>query len=164
MRGRTGQGRRRRQSGAQSGGAVASGAVSTPPPRRTRVGLAELLLELRDAHVDLVLGGGVGDERRRRRADRHLARGAELLDDGALDLHAEVLGDELGAGDDGDVLQQRLAALAEAGRLDRGDVEDAAQLVDDERRERLAGHVLGDQQQRRVEARHLEGGRGVGVG
>ena len=45
-------------------------------------------------------------------------------------------------------MQQRLAALAEAGGLNGGDIEDAAQLVDDQCGERLAGDVLGDDEQR----------------
>ena len=44
----------------------------------------------------------------------------------------------------GDVAQHLLAAVAEAGRLDRQDVERAAQLVDHQRRQRLAVDVLGD--------------------
>ena len=48
----------------------------------------------------------------------------------------------------GDVLEHGLAAIAEARRLDRRDLEAAAQLVDDERAKRLALDVLGDDQQR----------------
>ena len=55
---------------------------------------------------------------------------------------------DLAAGQDGDVLEHRLAPIAEAGRLHRRDLEPAAQLVDDQRRQRLALDVLGDDQQR----------------
>ena len=65
-----------------------------------------------------------------------------------LELDAEVLGDRLAAGQDGDVFEHRLAAIAVAGRLDGGDLQRAAQLVDDERRQRLALDVLRDDQQR----------------
>jgi hypothetical protein len=51
------------------------------------------------------------------------------------------------AGEDGDVLEHGLAAVAEARGLDRGDLEGAAQLVDDEGGEGLALDVLGDDQQ-----------------
>ena len=44
--------------------------------------------------------------------------------------------------------QHGLAAIAEARRLDRADVQHAAQLVDDQGRQRLALDVLGDDQQR----------------
>ncbi len=47
-----------------------------------------------------------------------------------------------------DVLEHRLATISVARGLDGTDLEDAAELVDDERRERLAGHVLGDDEQR----------------
>ena len=71
-----------------------------------------------------------------------------------LELDAEVLGDHLAAGEDGDVLEHRLAAIAEARRLDRRDLEAAAQLVDDERRQRLALDVLGDDEQRLAGLHH----------
>ena len=70
-------------------------------------------------------------------------------------LIAEVLGDRATAGENGDVFQHRLAAVAEAGRLDRGGLQRAAQLVDDERGQRLALDVLGDDEQRPAELRHL---------
>jgi hypothetical protein len=66
-----------------------------------------------------------------------------------------VLGDRGAARQDRDVLEHGLAAVAEARRLDRGALEGAAQLVDDERRERLALDVLGDQQQRLARLRDL---------
>ena len=65
-----------------------------------------------------------------------------------LELDAQVLADELAAGEDGDVAQHGLAAVAEARGLDRADVQHAAQLVDHQRRQGLALDVLGDDQQR----------------
>ena len=59
------------------------------------------------------------------------------------------------AGQDGDVAEHRLAAVAEAGGLDRADVQDAAELVDDQGRQRLALDVLGDDQQRLARLRDL---------
>ena len=56
---------------------------------------------------------------------------------------------------DRDVLEHGLAAIAEARRLDGRDLQRAAQLVDDERRERFAVHVLGDDHERTSAARHL---------
>ena len=66
----------------------------------------------------------------------------------AIEPAADLLGDDLAAGEDGDVAQHLLAAVAEARRLDRQDVERAAQLVDDQRSQRLAVHVLGDDDER----------------
>ena len=65
-----------------------------------------------------------------------------------LELDAELLGDELPAGQHRHVREHRLAAVAEARRLDRDALQHAADLVDDQRRERLALDVLGDEQQR----------------
>ena len=57
------------------------------------------------------------------------------------------------AGQDRDVLEHGLAAIAEARRLDGGGLQRAAQLVDDERRQRLTFDVLRDDQQRTAEPR-----------
>ena len=64
-----------------------------------------------------------------------------------LELQAHLFGDDLAAGEDGDVFEHALAAVAEAGRLDGHAGEGAAQLVDDDRGERLALDVLGYDQQ-----------------
>src|SRR5262249_38558517 len=56
--------------------------------------------------------------------------------------------DRLPAGEDGDVLQHRLATIAEPGRLHGRDLEPAAQLVNDQRRQRLAFDILGNDEQR----------------
>ena len=63
---------------------------------------------------------------------------------GAVELAADLLGDDLATGQDGDVAQHLLAAVAEARRLDGEDVEGAAELVDDQGRQRFAIDVLGD--------------------
>ena len=81
-----------------------------------------------------------------------LPRSSSLI---VLELDAEVLGDRAAAGEDRDVFEHRLAAIAEARRLDRGGLQRAAQLVDDERRERFAFDVFRDDEQRAAEARHL---------
>ena len=73
---------------------------------------------------------------------------AEHVERDVLELDAEVLGDHRAAGEYGDILEHRLAPVAEAGGLDRHDLEAAAQLVDDQRRKRLALDVLGDDEQR----------------
>ena len=61
---------------------------------------------------------------------------------------------DLAAGEDRDVLQHGLAAIAEARRLHRRDLEAAAQLVDHQGRQRLALDVLGDDQQRLAGLHH----------
>ena len=59
----------------------------------------------------------------------------------------------LPSGQDGDVFEHRLPAIPVARRLDRGDLDRAAQLVDDDGRQRLALDVLRDDQQRTAGAR-----------
>ena len=73
---------------------------------------------------------------------------AEVLERGLLERQADFLGDHRAAGQDRDVLQHGLATIAEARRLDGADLDDAADGVDDQRRQRFAFDVLGDDQQR----------------
>ena len=105
------------------------------------------LICLMRALIAVALAGAV-DDRRRVLVDDDLAGAAELRDAGVLELEAHLLGDHLAAGEDGDVLEHALAAVTEARRLDGDGGEGAAELVDDDRRERLALDVLGHDQQR----------------
>ena len=75
------------------------------------------------------------------------AGAAEILDRRAVELAADLLGDDRATGQDGDVCEHLLAAVAEARGLDGQDVERAAQLVDHQGRQRLAVDVLGDDHQ-----------------
>ena len=86
--------------------------------------------------------------------DHHFARASEHVDGDAFELHAEFIGDQLTAGQDRDVFQHRLAAIAEARRLDGGDLQSATQAVDHQRRQRLALDVFGDDQQRTAGLHH----------
>ena len=65
-----------------------------------------------------------------------------------LELDAEVLEDRLAAGESRDVFEHRLAAIAVARRLHRAHLQDALELVDDQRRQGFAFDVLGDDEQR----------------
>ena len=65
----------------------------------------------------------------------------------SLSSQTQLLGDDLAAGQDCDILQHGLAAVAEARRLDGHAGEGAAQLVDNQRGQRFALDVLGDDQQ-----------------
>ena len=98
--------------------------------------------------LDLLLLAGAVDDGRVLLGDRHLLGAAEHGERHVLELDAEVFGDDLAAGEDGDVLEHGLAAVTEARRLHRRDLEAAAELVDDERGKRLALDVLGDDEQR----------------
>src|SRR5438309_9228753 len=119
------------------------------------VRVLDLGLQLLDPALDrLGLAGTVDDGGRVLVAD-DAAGLAELRDLRVLELEAHLLGDHLGAREDRDVLEHALAAVAEPRRLDRDGLEGAAQLVDDDRRERLALDVLGDDQERTTRLDHL---------
>ena len=69
---------------------------------------------------------------------------AEVLQRRLFERQADFLGDDLPAGEDGDVLEHGLAAVAEPRRLHRAGLQDAAQIVDHQGRERFAFDFLGD--------------------
>ena len=100
--------------------------------------------------LDRLVRAGALDDRRVLAVDRDLLGPAEVGELDVLELDAQVLEDRLAAGQDGDVAEHRLAAVAVAGGLDGADLEDAAELVDDQGRQGLALDVLGDDQQRLV--------------
>ncbi len=72
-----------------------------------------------------------------------------------LQLLAQLLGDDLPAGEDGDVLEHLLAAIAEPRRLDGRNFQGSAQLVDHQRSQRLALDLLGDDEDGLAAAHHL---------
>ena len=112
------------------------------------VRLLDLGTDLVDPTGDLVGVAATLDDRGLVLGDDDLAGGAEQLDAGRLQLEADLLGDHLAAGQDRDVLQHGLAAVTEARGLDGDGLEGAADLVDDQRGQRLAVDVLGQDQQR----------------
>src|SRR4051794_20726683 len=112
------------------------------------VGALDLRLDLVDAALDRVAVAVAVHDGRGVLGDDHAAGAAELRDLGVLELEAHLLGDDLAAGEDRDVLEHALAAVAEARSLDGHAGERAAQLVDHEGGEGLALDVLGDDQQR----------------
>ena len=101
-------------------------------------GVVDLVLDLGDAGLDVRGLALALDDRGVVLVDRDAGGLAEVLELGVLELEADLVGDDLAAGEDGDVLQHGLPAVAEARGLDGADVERAAELVHDERRERLA--------------------------
>src|SRR5690606_28093910 len=111
-------------------------------------GFLDLRLDLLDARFDAggfacaVDDGGVflGDD--------DLLGLTQILQGRLLQLQADFLGNHLAAGEDGHVFQHRLATVTEARRLDGGDLDDAADGVDDQGRQGFALDFLGDDQQR----------------
>src|SRR3954454_11183554 len=112
------------------------------------VRVLDLRLDLVDAALDGVRVAGAVDDRGGVLRHDDAAGAAELRDLRVLELEAHLLRDDLATGEDGDVLEHALAAVAEARGLDRDARKGAAQLVHDEGREGLALDVLGDDQQR----------------
>ena len=106
--------------------------------------LFDLLLDELDAGLDVGALAETLDDRRVVLVDDDLLGAAEHIDRDGLELDADILADELTARKDGDILEDGLAAVAEAGSLDGADLERAAELVDDEGRESLALDILGD--------------------
>src|SRR5581483_9870303 len=108
-----------------------------------------------DAGLDRIAVTGTVHNRRRILVDDHLACAAELRELRILELEAQLLGDHLTAREDRDVFQDPLAAVAETRSLDSDGLEGAAELVDHDRRERLALDVLRDDQERTTRLDHL---------
>src|SRR5690606_36702246 len=107
-------------------------------------GVLDLTRDLSHATLDLGRLTRALDDSRLALGDDHLASAAQQTERGVLELEADLLGDDLTTGEDRDVLQLRLAAVTETGSLDGSRLEDAADLVQHERRETLALDVLGD--------------------
>ena len=97
--------------------------------------------------ISRVLAGAF-DDRGVVLVDDDLLRVAQVFDLHVFELDAQVFGDGLAAGQNGDVFEHGLAAIAEARRLHGSALQRAAQLVHDQRRQRLAFDILGDNQQR----------------
>src|SRR5690349_12573612 len=102
------------------------------------VGVLDLGLDLADATLDGIAVAVAVDDRRVVLTDDHATGATELSDLGVLELETHLLGDDLAAREDRDVLEHALTAIAEARGLDRHTGEGAAELVHDERREGLA--------------------------
>src|SRR5665213_247682 len=113
-----------------------------------RGALLDLSLDLLDATLDGILRTGSLDDGGVVLGDGDATGAAQRGELRGVELEANLLADDLCTGEDGDVLEHGLAAVAEARRLHRDGVERAAQLVDDEGGKRLALHVLSDDQQR----------------
>src|SRR3984893_14423270 len=113
-----------------------------------RGGVFDLRLDLGDAGLDVLLFAGAVDNRGCFLIDANPLGAAEHLQGYVFELDAEFLRDQLSGGEDRDVFEHGLAAVAKARRLDGRDLQAAAQLVDDERGERLALDVLGNDQER----------------
>src|SRR5690606_8794895 len=119
-----------------------------------RGGGLDLGLDLADAGFDLVLAADAVHDGGVVLGDGDLLGLAEHVEGDVLKLDAQVFRDDLAAGQDGDVFQHGLAAVAEARSLDGGDAQAAPQLVDHQGGQGLAFDVLGDDQQGTARLNH----------
>src|SRR5699024_4769902 len=85
----------------------------------------------------------------------HALGGAEVGQSEVFKLHADFFGGHLAAGQDGDVFEHGLTTFAEAGRLDGGHLQHAAQLVHHQSGQGFVFHVFGDDQKRTVHLGNL---------
>src|SRR6478735_4437175 len=111
--------------------------------------------DLLDAALDLRVLTTTVDDRGVVLVDDDALGAAEVGEDGVLELEADFLADDLTIRQDRDVGQHRLAAIAEARRLDGGDAKRAAELVYVDRGARTTVDVLGDDEQGLAELRDL---------
>src|SRR3984885_4261330 len=112
------------------------------------VGVVDLGADLVNAARDLLRVASAVHDRRLVLGHHDLAGPAEHAQVDVVQLEADLLADDLATGEDGDVTEHGLAAVAEARGLHRDGPEQPAHLVDDQRGERLALDVLGDDGQR----------------
>src|SRR4029453_17293538 len=91
-----------------------------------RGGLLDLRLDLADPGLDLFLLAGAIDDGGLLLLDDDLLGAAQHVEGDVLKLDAEVFRDELAGSEDRDILEHRLAAIAEAWRLHGRDLEAAA--------------------------------------
>src|SRR6266852_7273042 len=113
-----------------------------------RGGFLDLRLDLVDARLDVGLLAGAVDDGGVLLVDHHLLGATEHGERDVLHLDAEIFRNRLTAGQNREVLQHRLAAIAEARSLDGCDLEAATQTVDDEGGQGLAFDVFGDYHKR----------------
>src|ERR1700736_3359791 len=119
-----------------------------------RGGFLDLRLDLLNARFDVGLLAGAVDDGGVLLVDHHLLGATEHGEGDVLELDAEIFRDRLTTGQNCDVLQHGLAAIAEARSLDGRDLQTAAQTVDDEGGESFAFDVFRDDDERLAGLHH----------
>src|SRR3981081_2154529 len=114
----------------------------------------DLPLDLCNASLDVGLLAGAVDDGGVLLVDHHLLGATEHGERDVLELDAEIFRDRLTTGQHCDVLQHRLAAIAEARSLHSGNLEAATQTVDDEGGESFAFDVFRDNYKRLAALHH----------
>src|SRR5215470_13527627 len=120
-----------------------------------RSGLFDLAADGGDAPLDVSRLARALDDRRVVLVDGDLLGAAQVFELDVLKLDPQVFADHLAARQDGDVFEHGFATIAEARRLDGADLQRAAQLVDDQRRQSFPLDIFRDDQQRLAQLGHL---------
>src|SRR5690606_9438037 len=111
-------------------------------------GFFNLLADLCHAGFDVGLSAGTVDDGGVFLVQHDALGVTQVLQGGAFQRQADFLGNHGTAGQNGDVLQHGLAAVAEARSLDGSHFDDAAHVVDHQGSQGFAFHVLSHDQQR----------------
>ena len=112
------------------------------------IGVVDLGPDLVHTALDLLRVARTLNDGRLVLGDDHLASATEEVEGCVLQLQADFFTDDLTTGEDRDVLQHGLTAIAEARSLDGDRAEGSANLVHDEGREGFTLEILGDDRQR----------------
>ena len=112
------------------------------------IGGLDFLTQLADACLDVILCAQSINDGGFILGDDDLACTAEILKGGVLKREANGLGDHFTGGEDCNVLQHGLAAIAKAGSLDGDRLEGATDVVDNQGCQGFALNVLGNDEQR----------------
>src|SRR6266702_4187631 len=118
-------------------------------------GFLDLGADALDPRLDRLGIAGTVDKGRLFLVHFDTLRRTEVLQRRLLQGQADFFGNDLAAGENGDVFEHGLAAVAEPRRLHRAGLEDAAQVVHDQRREGFVFDFLGDDKQRPSGLGHL---------
>jgi hypothetical protein len=113
-----------------------------------RVHALDLGAQLGHALLESLLRAAAVDDRGVVLGDRDPPGGAQLVQADRVQADAQLAGDQLAAGQHGQVLHDGLAAVAEPGGLEGHHVQVPAHLVDHQGGQRLALDVLGDDRER----------------
>ncbi|MNZ48629.1 hypothetical protein D3C78_663770 [compost metagenome] len=113
-----------------------------------RGSLGNLSADLGDTRFDVALYTSAVDDDGVFLGQGHALGVTQVLQGSGLQAQADFFGDHGTAGQDSDVLQHGLAAVAEARCLDRSNLDDAAHVVDHQGSQRFAFNVFSDDQQR----------------
>ena len=111
-------------------------------------GVADFVLNLVDAVLDELALAVTTDDGGVVLADGHLVGRTQHFDGSLLELQALLFADDNATGQDSDIFEHSLAAVAKARSFHGADLQLATQAVDNEGGEGFAIHVLSDDEQR----------------